>query len=116
MKLFLLTTAVLIFTMNCLITNDKINKNQVVSHGYTDSTMFKHHYKILNTIINKNPYDTSIICIKSVSYMERFTGIKAHTDGNYFGWYSFTKQDLVAWDNFYKKYNHNKANNLTKKY
>jgi hypothetical protein len=38
--------------------------------------------------------------------MENYTGIKAHQDGDYFGWHFFSQQDLIAWRNFYK--NHTK--------
>lgn len=58
---------------------------------------FYYHYKILDSIVNRNPYDTSYEGLKSLEFMERVTGIKAHPAGDYIGWVRFNKNDLVIW-------------------
>lgn len=90
--------------------NDTSNKifdnSKLVTIQNKDTTTFGYNYQILDSIIKKNPYNTSIVYKKSVKYMENYTGIKAHQDGDYFGWHFFSQQDLIAWRNFYK--NHTK--------
>jgi len=81
------------------------NSNYLIArHFYVEkpnSDSFHIYYRILDSIINVNYYDTSSTCISAVRFMERYTEIKAHPDGDYFGWHSFTKQDLIAWKNYY---------------
>lgn len=72
------------------------------SVGQVDS--FNFYFKELKFILKKNPYDTSQLTRKAVKYMENVTKIKAHADGNYFGWFLFTKNDLTAWE-IWKKNN-----------
>lgn len=60
-----------------------------------DSAEFDKHYHYLDSIYVNNMYDTS--CVKSVIFMEKVTGIKAHPDGNLVGRYYFNRSDLRAW-------------------
>lgn len=71
------------------------DKALTLSANQADSFTF--YYKKLERILEKNPYDTSSQCVAAVRYMENHTKIKAHPDGNYFGWFLFTKKDLIAW-------------------
>ena len=108
---------ILINIMVSVITLDNTNnyifyERKIQIYKNNDTTMFKYNYQILSSIIKKNPFDTSIVCVKAVKYMEKFTGIKAHSDGNYFGWYLFTKQDLETWNNYYKKQSNPALRNL----
>lgn len=72
-----------------------IKENSKVNESKIDS--FEYHYKILTRIAKKNPYDTSFICRNAVRYLEKVTGKKAHSDGDYFGWKYFSKKDLEEW-------------------
>jgi hypothetical protein len=36
--------------------------------------------------------------------MEKFTGIKAARDGNYYGEILFTRDDLEKWADYYRRY------------
>lgn len=65
---------------------------------------FKYYYKQLKNILKRNPYNKTQQCRAAVSYMENQTNINAHPDGNYFGWFLFTKNDLIAWRKW-KKHN-----------
>ncbi|MBN8789499.1 MAG: hypothetical protein J0I84_20655 [Terrimonas sp.] len=76
------------------------NRESNFSISQVDSFAF--YYKKLKHILKKNPYDTSSLCIIAVRYMESYTKIKAHPDGNYFGWFLFTRNDLVAWKEWRK--------------
>jgi len=77
--------------------------NQTGNSILIDSFMY--HYSKLDSIINANPYDTSGVCNHSIQYMERVTNLKAHPDGNFFGWMPFTRQDLIAWKDWHDKNN-----------
>jgi|GEM_PF-2146341 len=63
---------------------------------------FNYHYKMLDSINRKNPYDTSETCSGSIKFMESVTGLKAHSDGDFFGWFLFNRDDLTAWKNWYR--------------
>jgi hypothetical protein len=64
---------------------------------------FSYHYKIVDSIFIRNPYDTSSVYRMSIKYMERLTGMKAHADGNYLGWMPLTKGDLLRWRDWFEK-------------
>lgn len=64
---------------------------------------FIYHYKILDSIINTSPYDTSQSGVYSIHFMETVTDMKAHPDGNYLGWMAFTRKDLISWKEWYDK-------------
>lgn len=55
------------------------------------------YYNQLQSVLKKNPFDTSLLTRSAVHYMEVVTKIKAHPDGNYIGWVLFTGRDLIAW-------------------
>ena len=75
-------------------------KKYSISSVKNDS--FYYYYKMLDSISNRNPYESSAKCINAIRYMERISGLKAHLDGNYIGWFSFTKGDLIEWEKWYK--------------
>ena len=65
---------------------------------------FSYHYKIVDSILKKNPYDTSAALMRSIGFMERLTGIKAHSDGDYLGWHAATRKDLLSWQKWHQKH------------
>jgi hypothetical protein len=65
---------------------------------------FSYHYKIVDSVLKKNPYDTSAALMGSIGFMERLTGIKAHPDGDYLGWHAVTRKDLLNWRKWYQKH------------
>jgi hypothetical protein len=67
---------------------------------------FRYHYKIVDSVLKRNPYDTSAALMHSITFMERLTGIKAHPDGDYIGWYAVTRMDLINWRKWYQKHKH----------
>ena len=83
--------------------NCKYQTNVIESNEYTDS--FYYHYNLLESILKRRGgYCTSIDkCDVSVAYFEKLTKIKAHPDGNFFGWYCFTGIDLSNWKDWYRK-------------
>jgi hypothetical protein len=58
---------------------------------------FGYHYRIIDSILKRNAYDTSTVLRRSVRFIERVTGIKAHPDGDYIGWKVVAGKDLRAW-------------------
>lgn len=67
---------------------------------------FSYHYEIVDSVLRKNVYDTSAVFKRSIDFMERLTGIKAHPDGDYIGWRPATKMDLLSWRKWYQKHKH----------
>jgi hypothetical protein len=67
------------------------------------SNLHSYYFKVLDSIIANNPFDTSILCQKAIKFMENQTGIKASFDGNYFGKMLFTRKDLIVWKEWYNK-------------
>lgn len=62
---------------------------------------FYYHYKKLSLATDR--YYNGVKYMPSVRYLEKFTGIVAHSGGDYVGWYSFTGMDLTNWSGWYKK-------------
>lgn len=58
---------------------------------------FEYHYKVIDSVLKRNAYDTSAMLKRSVRFIERLTGIKAHPDGDYIGWRVVVAKDLRAW-------------------
>lgn len=65
---------------------------------------FSYHYRIVDSVLKKNQYDTSEALMRSIGFMERLTGIKAHPDGDYLGWHAVTRKDLLNWRKWYQKH------------
>jgi len=93
-------TAKFIFNLNQVPVKSKLIR-QTPHQYYTDSFLF--HYRILDAINKKTIYNTSASGEASVKFMEKLTGIKSHRDGNFFGWFEFTKVDLINWLNWYNQ-------------
>ncbi len=83
--------------------NDPYLKNEIAICYFTKIDSFNYYYRILDSV-KKIPYDSSTICIKAVRFMEKLTGIKAHANGDYFGWHYFIGLDLIEWKKWYKKH------------
>jgi hypothetical protein len=98
MKYLLLTGCILLCAF--VIAQTKVSQEATKISG-VDSFYF--HYNILDSISKKNGrYNNSIACISAVAYLEKTTGIKAHPDGDYFGWKNFSSSDLIKWDKWHK--------------
>ena len=78
---------------------------------------FKHHFKILDSIVQQHPLDTlykcctsSIpqCCTPSIDFMDEKTEIEPSSHANFMGRLYFTKKDWEKWHEWYdKKYGKN---------
>jgi len=65
---------------------------------------FEKHFKILDSVVNKNLQDTIYTCCsESMDFMERTTGIDGHADGTTLGKLFFSKNDFIKWKAWYEK-------------
>lgn len=73
-------------------------------------TAFIYYLKSMDTIVNKNPSDTSFFCINCVRFMQDETRIQSSGKTGYFGREGFTKEDLQKWHEWYEKKYGKKSN------
>jgi hypothetical protein len=72
----------------------------------SEEWQLEYHFKVLDSIAKATPSSNILLnCPESVKFMQTKTGIEATTDGNYFGRFSCTTEDLRRWHEWYDKKN-----------
>ena len=79
----------------CCFSTNKLNTSK--------KRMFNYHFKILDSASNASKNDTIHCCYQSIRFMEAETKITSTAMTTYFGIFSFRKEDLQMWHDWYKK-------------
>ena len=95
-----------IFTHSATVGNPIFSEAEPHYLYQAKADSFNYHYKVVDSVLKKSPYDTSAVFMRSIGFMERLTGIKAHPDGDYFGWHAVTRKDLLNWRKWHQKHKH----------
>lgn len=62
---------------------------------------FEYHFRILDSVNVSSTTDTIHCCYESIIFMESKTKIKSSAFVTFFGVFSFRKEDLIKWHDWY---------------